>query len=269
MKKLMLPALTLMMALFASACTLYFGPDDEDDRYYSYCDDTGCWTCDSYTGECWSDGGTLGCTTDDDCAGGCYCDESYGSCVEAGYCSYDTDCPEGYSCDDRASCVPDGDTSCWDTGCPWGYYCDSFGGGCIPSTTCSTDTDCGTGYGCFDGTCAPLGCADDTSCAAGCYCDETSGGCVESNYCSNDTECPSGQSCDESRSTCIPDETPPPPTCAELTTASTCDANAACEPIFTGVNCTEIDPSGPLCSDSGTNCMCESYAFAACIDATP
>lgn len=256
--------LALMMGLLVSGCSLYFGPDDDGD-WYSYCDDTGCYECNSDSGQCNpSGGGQYGCTSDDQCAGGCYCDETYGSCIEAGYCSYDSDCGTGYVCDDRASCVPDGtNTSCWDTGCAWGSYCDNGTGACVPSTTCSTNEDCGTGYGCFDGTCTPTGCVTDANCAAACYCDEASGGCVESNYCANDSECPAGQECDESRSTCIPDETPP--TCAELTDAASCDANSACFTIYTGVNCTEIDPNGPLCSESGANCVCESYVFGACV----
>ncbi len=267
MKKLITTlALTLVSALFISGCTLYFGPDDEDDRYYSYCDDSGCWTCDNYTGECWSDGGSLSCSTDYDCAGGCYCDEDYGTCVETGYCTYDEDCSPGYTCDDRASCVPDGsETSCWETGCPWGYYCDSFGGGCIPSNTCSTDAECGTGYGCIEGTCTPVGCSDDNACAAACYCDETSGGCVESSYCSNDTECPEGQECDEGRSTCIPDTTPP--TCADHATEAACDGDAACIPIYSGVNCT--DAGGNTCTSGSTNCTCESFVYATCVSAAP
>jgi Cys-rich repeat protein len=266
MKKLMLPTLGLMLALFASACTLYFGPDDDDDQYYSYCDSTGCWTCDSYSGECWSDGGTLGCYSDYDCASGCYCDEDYGTCVETGFCSYDEDCGAGYSCDDRGSCVPDDTTtSCWDTGCPWGYYCDSWGGGCIPSTTCNVDSDCGTGYGCINGTCTPLGCTSDASCAAGCYCDESTGGCVESGYCSADSQCPSGQECDETRSTCVPDTTPP--TCEELTTEAACDADPTCIPIYTGNNCT--DPAGNACTSGSMNCTCETFSYATCITANP
>src|SRR5690349_6396240 len=109
MKKLLpLMGLLTALAVFSSGCTLYCGPEDEDDDYYSYCDSSGCYTCNSETGECWSDGGGTACYSDYDCAAGCYCDVSSGSCVETGFCSFDSDCPDGYTCDERASCVPGG-----------------------------------------------------------------------------------------------------------------------------------------------------------------
>jgi Cys-rich repeat protein len=269
MKKLFTAVGLVLAVALASGCTLYFGPDDDDDRYYSYCDETGCWTCDSYTGECWSDGGPNGCYSDYDCAAGCYCDEASGVCIENGFCSYDTDCPEGFVCDDRASCVPDGSQSCWETGCPWGQYCDSWSGECVPSTTCDTAADCGPGYDCIGGTCTPVGCTTDDQCAAGCYCDEATGGCVESGYCSTDAECPEGQTCDEARSTCIPDETPPPPppppACEDLTDEQACLDREDCIPTYTGINCT--NPDGTTCESGDSGCTCESFQFAACVSA--
>ena len=249
MKKL-LPTLGLLLALAASGCTLYFGPEDEDSDYYSYCDATGCWTCNSETGECWSDGGGTQCYSDYDCAAGCYCDAASGSCIETGFCTYDSDCPEGYSCDDRASCTPGGNY-CWETGCEAGSYCDSWTGECIPSTTCTTPEDCGTGYTCDEtGTCVPVGCTNDDDCAAACYCDETTGGCVESSFCSAPGECPEGQMCDVERSTCIPGEEVVP--CSDLSppngTEEDCAGRAECEVVLGGVNCTpacSIDPNSP------------------------
>src|SRR5687767_113934 len=97
MKKL-ITCLGLLMALsFASGCTLYFGPDDDDD-----------WS-EPPPGTGWS------CYSDYDCAAGCYCDTGYygdgsygyGECIEAGYCTSDADCGWGYQCDEsRSSCVP-------------------------------------------------------------------------------------------------------------------------------------------------------------------
>lgn len=260
--------LGLVMALaLVSGCTLYFGPDDDDDRYYSYCDETGCYTCDNETGQCWSDGGGWGCYSDYDCAAGCYCDENSGTCVEAGFCSDNGECPEGYYCDDRASCVPDGSQSCWETGCAWGYYCDQWSGECVPSTTCQTAEECGPGYDCVNGTCTPVGCTSDDQCAAGCYCDEQSGGCVESGYCTQDADCAGlNQVCDEDRGTCVPvDETPPPLTCEDLTDEAACIARDDCIPTYTGINCTNQD--GSACESGDTGCTCESFVFAACVTA--
>jgi Cys-rich repeat protein len=254
----------LVIALAASGCTLYFGPDDDDDNQYSsYCDDSGCYTCDNYTGECWPDGGGNGCYYDGDCAAGCYCDPGSGVCIETGFCGEDGTCPDGYVCDDRASCVP-GTDQCWNTGCPTGEYCDQWTGSCTSSTTCTADADCGAGWWCNAGTCNPLGCTDDTQCAAGCYCDPTTGGCNETSYCTYDTDCPEGQTCDESRSTCIPSDDPPPPppppACDTITDEAGCLARSDCHEILGGVNCTpacSVDPADP-------NCSCESYYFAAC-----
>jgi Cys-rich repeat protein len=266
MKKL-LACMGLMLALSATGCTLYFGDDGDDSNYYSYCDATGCWTCDSNTGACWSDGGGTGCSTDYDCAAGCYCDQGSGTCVETGFCSADdpaSQCPDGYTCDDRGSCVPSDQNYCWNTGCPDGEYCDQWSGACTPSTTCGTDADCGAGWWCNAGTCNPLGCTDDTQCAAGCYCDPSTGGCIETGYCSTDADCPSGETCDEARSTCVPSDDPPPPppppACDTLTDEASCLARSDCHEILGGVNCTpqcSIDPTDPACS-------CESYYFAAC-----
>jgi hypothetical protein len=273
MKKLLTcMGLVMALALFSSGCAIYFGPEEDDNDTYSYCDSTGCYTCVTYddgSQECWSDGGGTACYSDYDCAAGCYCDPTTASCIETGFCSTDADCAEGYGCDDRGSCTPGG-TSCWETGCEAGSYCDQWSGVCTPSTTCNTDQDCGVGWWCNAGTCNPLGCTDDDQCAAGCYCDPTTGGCVETSYCSSDAECPAGEECDESRSTCIPSDDPPPPpppppACDTLTDEASCVARADCEPVYGGVNCTpqcSVDPNDPLCS-------CESYYFAACIGAAP
>lgn len=255
MKKL-LTCLGLVMAVAASGCTLYFGPGDDDggNQYYSYCDSTGCWTCDSVSGECWPQGGGSVCYTDQDCAAGCYCDTGSGQCIETGFCSYDTDCPQGYHCDERASCVPDGGpTYCWDTGCPIGQYCDNSTGACTVSTTCNTDADCDSGSSCSNGTCTPV-------CAAGCYYDPTTGSCIESGYCTVDTDCANGDICDTTRSTCIPNPNPPPPACDTLTDQTSCDARGDCHDVWTGINCTPEcanDPNDPACT-------CQSYVWAAC-----
>jgi hypothetical protein len=260
MKKL-LTCIGIVMAVSASGCVFYFGPDHHDDRYYWYCDETGCWSCDSYTGECWEDGGSSGCQRDADCAAGCYCQESNGVCIETGFCSVNEDCADGFVCDDRASCVPENDGACWETGCPWGYYCDAWTGDCVPTTTCEDTRDCGPGYMCVEGACVPVGCTDDDQCAAGCYCDEDTGACVETSYCDGDADCGDGLTCDEDRSTCIPGEDPVP-ACDTLTAEAACLARDDCNPIYAGVNCTPectVDPNSP-------ECRCEYYYFALCTD---
>jgi hypothetical protein len=251
MKKL-LSSLGLLLAIGAAStgCTFYFGPDDDDDDgdYYSYCDDSGCYTCYEPTGECWRDGGGFGCSSDADCAAGCFCEgEEYGPgyCVETGFCSSTADCAPGFVCDDRGSCVPDGSTGCETYGCPEGSFC-AADGTCIPDT---------------------LGCDSDDDCAAACYCDETVGACVESSVCASDADCGDGLTCDEARSSCVPgeDPPPPPPSCAEITTEEACLARLDCDATYTGIGCE--DPAGNSCTSNSANCVCDYFVFAACIDA--
>ncbi len=163
----------LVMALFVSGCTLYFGEDRDNEVQVShYCDGvaeaTTCYTCytqpDGYQ-ECFPDG--YGCTTDSGCASGCYCEESSGSCIEAGYCASDAECGYGLECDCSGSCIPVNTgtrscqpDSCWTTGCPTGYVCTAEGS-CVPEQPLP-----------------PLSCNSDVDCAAGCYC--VNGLCEES-----------------------------------------------------------------------------------------
>jgi hypothetical protein len=264
MTKLM-TCLGLVMALALTGCTLYFGPNDHGDGNgsgtYSYCDDTGCYTCDSYTNECWPQGGGVGCSTDNDCAGGCYCDAQTNSCVETGFCTYDSDCPSGEVCDGRETCIPgDRPDYCWNTGCALGSYCDQNSGACVPSTTCNTSDECDSGSSCVSGTCTP-------TCAGGCYYDPTTGACIESGFCTIDNDCPAGDVCDTTRSTCIPNPNPPPPACNTLADETSCTSRPDCDAIYGGVNCHDPANPGNSCTSPGANCVCDSYYFAACTDA--
>src|SRR5215510_5311170 len=64
--------LVLALALGASGCDLYFGPDHSQD-HYTYCDSTGCYDCTG--GVCTPQGGSgYQCTSSTQCAAGCYCD---------------------------------------------------------------------------------------------------------------------------------------------------------------------------------------------------
>ncbi len=227
-----LACLMLALALGASGCNLYFGPDHGQD-HWSYCDQTGCYDC---VGNVCTPQGSPGytCASDNQCAAGCFCDltqgdQNYGTCIETGFCTDSSSCQTGYHCDGRGSCVPDtnpsGCTSSAD--CADGSYCDTFSGTCVRSTTCGGDGTCPTGYACDSrGTCVPVGCTDNTMCASGCYCDTTStdpnyGQCVETGYCTADSQCASGYYCDETRSTCLPGTDPNQPSCGGTVTCST------------------------------------------------
>ena len=270
MKRTLLLA-SLAIAFTATGCSLYFGPNDNDDTW-SYCDSTGCYTCDDWG--CTSDdpgGGGNGwdCYTNYDCAAGCYCTNS-GYCEEAGFCSSDNDCANGMVCDDRASCVPAGSNGdCTDdSDCGNGEFCDELSGYCISSWSCQVDNDCGTGYECDDrGTCIPVPCTADDDCLAGCFCDTNSGSCIESGMCEPDGTClDPGMECDVVRNTCTPCEngdcTPPPPTCEEIVDETECLGRLDCISEYNGINCTS--PNGSTCTSGDANCTCESFVFDEC-----
>jgi Cys-rich repeat protein len=260
------PALSVaVLATALGGCEIYFGEDDDDDDY-TYCDDTGCYWCDDYG--CYPDGGGgpgWQCDTNDDCAAGCYCDP-YGYCQEAGFCTTDNDCPAGFECDDRSSCVP-GDS------CPDGMLGD-------PATGCYWP-----------------GCDSDDDCAAGCFCNEETGLCEESGFCTTDADCPEGQECDD-RSTCVPDDGVADcttnadcgegelcdaelgecraPVCTEITNGNfgaaaedMCLANTACDAIYSGSDCYNPNNNNAPCEDGDSGCICNTFDFAACIDAPP
>src|SRR5579859_3020008 len=85
MRRMLLAAL-----LVASGCDLFKSPD----RFYTYCDATGCYRCDE--SGCSPAGAPTGasCQTSADCAQGCYC-TSNGQCAEAGFCNQNSDCGSG------------------------------------------------------------------------------------------------------------------------------------------------------------------------------
>src|SRR4051812_30978943 len=71
------------------------------ERYYTYCDATGCYECDAYG--CHganqpNGGGPNSCRSSSDCAEGCYCNTATGECSEAGFCDKNADCSTGMTC---------------------------------------------------------------------------------------------------------------------------------------------------------------------------
>jgi hypothetical protein len=258
MPKSLLASALIAWSLSLAGCQIYFG-DEEDD--YSYCDDSGCYWCDDFG--CYPDGtdGGLTCEDNADCENGCYCDAN-GWCQEGGFCTEETeatDCAPGFVCDDRGSCVPGGSDACTtDEECATGSYCDD--GFCIGSETCSNDDQCGEGYDCDEarGTCeptAPALCQAEVTCAdAPPACPQGSNpGIVDgcwSGECILDADCSDGA----------------PVTCIDHTTEDACIADAACDPVFKGLNCTK--PDGGSCTSGSANCTCESFVFDECEDHT-
>ena len=170
----------------------------EKTRYYTYCDGTGCYTCDP--SGCSPTGGRVGgaCTTQQQCAEGCYCEGKSGTCVEGGYCQKDEDCQGGFDCNTaRHSCqptasdagvrLPDGGVQGVDAGRP---------------ATCAVDGDCDGGAVCVAGVCKPTGpCTVDGDCArigAGLVCDTGKGVCASppaGPACTCDCDCGAGHVC--------------------------------------------------------------------------
>lgn len=224
MRSLMSSFGLLAIVSLATGCDFWGGGKN---RYYTYCDATGCYTCTD--NGCAPTGGRVGgkCGTSRDCAEGCYCNAATGTCSEAGFCDKQADCANGYTCNlARHSCepqspgggVPDGgvgqgaDASrpplvCKvDADCPGGDYCQN--GVCVTSFKCSKDADCGANMKCdARNTCVPgpAACAKDADCAQGAVC--VSGVCKTTGLCATDADCAKispGLVCDGTRSTCVP-----------------------------------------------------------------
>ena len=219
----MRPEVMIRLLFFVSTTVALGGCDMRGgkQRYYTYCDNTGCYTC--TRDGCTPTGGTNSgqCRVSHDCAEGCYCDAQHGVCAEAGFCDKNSDCGIGFSCNlPRHSCEPgstpvapgiDAGTppapACKaDTDCPKGAYCNN--GTCQNTFQCAKDVDCGAGLKCDTrNTCVPgpTNCAKDADCAAGAYC--VNGACKTTGLCATDADCAKvgqGLVCDAGRSTCVP-----------------------------------------------------------------
>ena len=121
----------LALTLATEGCLVV--EDDDFRGGYSYCDQSGCYSCDDYG--CFPESTSpsavpegSSCTRNADCIEGCYC-SARGVCEEAGFCTTDAGCEDGFICDDRDSCVPgrrdpdpdpSGCTS--DNKCPPGFF---------------------------------------------------------------------------------------------------------------------------------------------------
>ncbi len=277
-----LAGLCLLAALFLSACTLYLGPDDDDD----WCDDG--WSCGGDdVGP--PPGGGFPCDSDLECAAGCYCtdevagDGVWGTCVESGYCTTDRDCGSGMECD-AGTCKPVDRGCTADDQCPDGTVCDETYRVCVEDPSCQANTDCRPGNVCdpATGTCVPTtGCTSDAECPDGSYCDEDRGTCTpgvdpEAPTCGGTVSCnqgaprcPAGQvplidpttgcytgtceviaSCDTA------------PVCTAITDEASCQDREDCSTAYTGRNCRM--PGGAACQAGVPGCVCESYTFSTC-----
>lgn len=239
-RALLLTTLTLTLSALGG-CHLYFGDGGSDE--YTYCDESGCYSCDDWGCSPDGNGGRTGagpgwsCAQNYDCAAGCFCN-SEGLCEEAGFCTSTNDCTDGFECDDRSSCVPEGSTSACteDDDCPRNSYCEEATGTCVGSWSCDpddagADEACGMGFGCDDerNTCVPQPCDTDAMCQEGCYCDTDAGECIETSTCDALGGCPGDMECDTARNTCMP---PAQVTC-QGDIDSTCDVVAPECPVGT------------------------------------
>jgi hypothetical protein len=261
MSKSLLASALIAWSLTIAGCQIYLG-DDGPRGGYSFCDETGCYTCTD--GGCVPEGAGDGWTCNDNsqCGIGCYCDDQ-GLCQETGTCTAATeevDCADGFVCDDRGSCVPEGsDGSCTgDASCPAGTYCDEAAGSCVPTQGCTAEDQCADGYECDEdrGVCVPFDpslvhCQADVTCpAAPPVCaNGTNPGIVDGCWtgeCVPDAACSDG----------VPFE------CRDLSTEAGCLANAACDPVYRGINCT--NSQGASCTSGTAQCTCESFAYDEC-----
>src|SRR5258708_7226673 len=106
MRRIVMAVLPLV-SLLAAGCDFFNGGDSKE-KFYTYCDATGCYTCNE-NGCSRNPGVPTGgsCTSNADCSEGCYCDPKTGKCIEGGYCNQPGDCSSQLVCDvQRHSCEP-------------------------------------------------------------------------------------------------------------------------------------------------------------------
>ncbi|MBI5502736.1 MAG: hypothetical protein HY907_20990 [Deltaproteobacteria bacterium] len=203
-----------------------------------YCDESGCYWCDSY-----------GCRPVDpppaaECSHGDWeCPSDRPLCTEAGFCV--------------AECTADSD-------CPAGLRC--VGARCLEPVTdeCVVDTDCDAAEHCADGVCVPNDhpgtCTTDAECAAGEVC-SGSGNCLPAgtDACAANPDCAAGEVCDIETHECVPAPTdggtdgppPPPPQC--LSNAD-CPTHYLCIDAVCKLPCTTDAQCGLGCSCVGGFC---------------
>lgn len=205
------------------------------------------------------------CTADDQCPEGSFCDEASGECVPSSECTSDDQCPDGQTCDEeRGTCVPEPCDE--NSDCPTGSYCDQNSGQCVPSSVCGENGECPEGTMCDEdtNTCVPV-LPDPPTCQGEVTCDEAPPSCPEGTNPGILDGCYTG--------TCIADEDCPdgaPIECSDHDTEEECQADATCEVVYRGLNCTDPTPDdGIPCSDPADDCVCERYVFHECVAAEP
>jgi hypothetical protein len=260
--------------LAAAGCDFF----DHKQKFYTYCDDTGCYTCDETGCRPRSGAPSPGraCRTDADCSQGCYCNTSTGSCTEAGFCDQTSQCSSGLVCDvARHSCHPSttastsggANTVCKvDTDCAQGYFCHPTTHQCLQSFACRTSTDCGAGMVCDSRhTCVPgpMTCTSSSGCAAGCYCQD--GRCNETAMCKADGDCASfGANFTCQGGTCAPTTAIGTAPISTVNVATACQFNVECG---TGGLCRD-GQCHPACTASATCGSGQTCTSGHCFDAT-
>jgi hypothetical protein len=179
--------------------------DSNKPSFYTYCDNTGCYQCDSQgCGRVQGVPPGSVCKANSDCAPGCFC-SSNGQCAEGGFCDVPTDCSSGYTCDTpRHSCQPGPGTTGGTpqvcklaSDCAAGYECNNAT--CKPAPVlanhCIFNRECGGGGVCEDGFCQKA-CQANANCGTGYSC--TGGRCVPTTgvaSCTLNTDCGASQTC--------------------------------------------------------------------------
>lgn len=218
--------LSLLVSL-ASGCFLYFG--DDDDHHHPYPT---------------ADGGP------DRIPDATVTDTNPPPCE---YPSYSTDCSEVdlFQCGFEAHCVDNTLVANWHEH----VFCEGYDEQivdytctyeCADACTDGRDIWPANGDEIVAGWCVASG--TGSSCAGqcglaldDCYCDEACTGF--------------GDCCSDYEQVCLG--------CGVLDEAA-CEASEACMPVYTGINCT--DPEGNTCTGNDSNCTCESFEFATCVD---
>lgn len=236
----------IVLPLFSVAVLAACDFGDKKQSYYTYCDDTGCYSCDVNGCNRTGQNNNGGCRASSDCTEGCYCDQNTGQCVEAGFCDKDSDCSQGMVCDvGRHSCGP-----------------------ATPpvATPCKADQDCKPNESCTNGQCAPKvsppgACAQNSDCKTGESC--VAGKCTPTWQCAKDADCGQGMICD-GRNTCVPG----PGTCAKdgdcaqgsICTGGKCVATGVCK---SDADCTKV-LNAPTCDLGRGTCGPKPMMGGAC-----
>lgn len=183
--------------------------DEDKARFYTYCDNTGCYSCDERG--CGLQPGRppgVACASSSECAPGCFCAADK-TCAEAGFCDRPTDCARGFVCNvARHSCEPNsGDKPPQPKACRVQSDCGP-GNECnnavckpvpLPPNPCVFNRECGSNGLCIDGLCQHS-CADDSSCGTGRAC--INNRCIpkpaDMTSCQNNAQCGTGQTCIDS-----------------------------------------------------------------------